>query len=93
MTRDEREKLIWRHLLTSTLSTEDIVKELADLWQQQVEEAEEEGYDMAAQDITLKIQACIPDSARTIPDARVQGAWRDAGSIALNHLGRYKNRK
>lgn len=51
----------------------------------------EEGYDQAAQDITLKIQSCIPDKATTVPDARVQGAWRDAGNIALNHLGKLSN--
>jgi len=51
----------------------------------------EDGYDQAAQDITLRIQDCIPSKSPTVADARVQGAWRDAAKIALNHLGKLSN--
>jgi len=70
-----------------------MVKELADIWTAQVEAAEEEGYDIAAQDIAMKLQELIPSSADTVPKAQVQGAWRDAANVALNYLGKYKDRK
>lgn len=91
--RKDREKLIWRHLLSSQLTTEEMVLELADLWTTEVESAEEEGYDMAAQDITTKLQNCIPAEVRTVPEARAKTAWTDATQISLHHLGNYKNRK
>jgi len=48
----------------------------------------EDGYDQAAQDITLRIQSCIPGDSRTVEEARYKGAWQDAAKIALNHLGK-----
>lgn len=93
MTRDEREKIIWRYLLSGTMSQVEAVRILAELWHNDALNVEEEGYDMAAQDITLKLQELIPRYAKTVPDARVQGAWRDAANIALNHIGKYNERK
>lgn len=55
------------------------------------EEVYEDGYDQAAHDITMKIQSCIPAESRTVADARYKGAWTDAGSIALNHIGKLSN--
>ena len=57
------------------------------------EEVYEDGYDQAAQDITMKIQSCIPSKTPTVADARVQGAWRDAANIALNHLGKLSRKE
>lgn len=51
----------------------------------------EDGYDKAASDITLKIQACIPSKTPTVHAAQLQGAWRDAAKIALNHVGKLSN--
>lgn len=93
MNRDDRERVVWRYILTTQLSTEEAIKELAGIWQEQVEAAEEEGYDMAAQDITTALQKLIPAHADTVPKAQIQGAWRDAAKIALLHLGRYRHRK
>ena len=53
-----------------------------------VKEVYEAGYDQAAHDITMKIQSCIPGDTRTVADARYKGAWTDAASIALNHIGK-----
>lgn len=93
MNRNDREKIIWKHLLSGTMSQEEAVRRIADIWHNDSLNSEEEGYDMAAQDITLKIQECTPSSAKTVPDARVQGAWRDAGNIALNHIGKHKEHR
>lgn len=48
----------------------------------------EDGYDQAAHDITVKIQSCIPSKTPTVHAAQLQGAWRDAANIALNHIGK-----
>jgi len=53
----------------------------------------EEGYDQAAQDITMKLQGLIPAKSPTVADARVQGAWRDAANVALNHLGKLSRKE
>lgn len=58
-----------------------------------LEQVFESGYDQAAQDITLKLQSCIPDKTPTVADARVQGAWRDAANVALNHLGKLSRKE
>lgn len=70
-----------------------LAEEIAEIWEQENSRQFEEGYDKAATEITLKLQSCIPSSARTVPDARVQGAWRDAANIALNHIGRLRRGK
>lgn len=54
-------------------------------------DAYEDGYDQAATDITLKIQSCIPSKTPTVHAAQLQGAWRDAAKIALNHVGKLSN--
>lgn len=73
------------------LNAELTASQLIVLLENELKEAYEDGYDQAAQDITLKIQSCIPSNSPTVADARVQGAWRDAANIALNHLGKLSN--
>lgn len=83
----EREKFIWRQLLTTTHTTEEAVEEIVRVWDENVLEAKIDAYDEAATDITKTLQDCIPDKSRTVEEARLKGAWTDAASIALNHIG------
>ena len=57
-----------------------------------LEQVYEDGYDQAAQDITMKLQELIPAKTPTVADARVKGAWTDAAKVALNHLGKVSRR-
>ena len=77
---------ITKIIFDATMTPEAQVKSLMRLTFQ----AFDEGYDEAAQDITHKLQDLIPSSANTVPDARVQGAWRDAATVAYKHIGKRK---
>lgn len=66
-------------------TTKDLIIES---WEQDISVAYEEGHDRAAESITQKLQDCIPAHARNVPEAQVQGAWRDAAKVAYNFIGR-----
>ena len=80
---------ILRILTNLQLGNGDIQRALEEL----IKEVYEDGYDQAAQDITMKIQSCIPAEARTVEQARIKGAWQDAAKIALNHLGKLSRKE
>lgn len=87
--RDEREKIILKHLLSSQYRLPESAQILADQWTAEVEASTEKGYDQAVEDVAMKLQALIPASVKTVPQAQVQGAWRDAARVALGFLGKY----
>lgn len=86
MDKDQRYSFLLLALLDYDVPSE-VLEKIAERWHFDYEE----GYDRAATEITLKIQNCIPSRSRTVEEARLQGAWRNAAKIALNHLGKLSN--
>lgn len=78
---------LFRDILGKYKVPVDVRNDLIERWEQDVGKHYEAGYDAAATKIADTLQNCIPSKATNVPDARVQGAWRDAAQIAVNHIG------